>query len=254
MGSNRNGLRVGPSTGWLYAQGILSLVRQGALLREAGANSVEVCLDRVGGRTDSRRVRSLGRGGVFGAQSLVYRSLHLPDVNGQEPKHLALMARNLVALCDAAVAVIHPLKIGDDYPRRYYEEMVTAGVPLALENMDSRQSSGFKPEELEELMASVGCGFVLDVQHACERDSTMKYAADLLESLSGNLMHLHVSGETDSNIHSLVCKATNATRIVDFVGRVLSVKKVPLILEGKYKDAVELRQEIEFLAKELGLR
>ncbi|TSC91437.1 MAG: hypothetical protein CEN90_566 [Parcubacteria group bacterium Licking1014_17] len=128
--------------------------------------------------------------------------------------------------------------------------MISGGIPLAIENMDSRKDSGFNLSELEKLV-SIGCRFVLDVQHAYEHDHEMGYAADLLELLKNQLAHLHVSGETGDNIHSLVCKATNTRRIVEFVGRVLSVKNVPLILEGEYATSDELKQEIEFLKREL---
>ncbi len=242
-------LMIGPSTGWLYAKGIYSLRQQEAVLKQAGANSVEVCL--AGWDSNDKRMCSLTAEEPFDVQTFAYRSLHLPDVNGQNPEHQLAMAQNAVARCGAAVALTHPLKVGVDYPTEHYKMMIFGGVPLAVENMDSRKDSGFNPLELEKLVREVGCRFVLDVQHAYEHDHEMRYAGDLLESLKGQLTHLHVSGETEDNIHSLVCKATNAKRIVEFLGQVLSTKNVPLILEGEYTTPDELRREIEFLTKEL---
>ncbi len=250
MNPNRIRLMIGPSTGWLYANDIYSLFRQGTILKTAGANSVEICLG--GWERDDRRITSLKGSETFENQTFVYRSLHLPDVNDQEPEHQFVVAQELVVRCNTAVALTHPLKIKGDYPTEYYEKMISSGIPLAVENMDSRKDSGFKLEELEKLVIAVGCLFVLDVQHAYEHDPEMKYAGDLLESLKDKLAHLHVSGETDSSIHSLVCKATNAKKIVEFIGRMLSTKNVPLILEGEYTTSDELRQEIEFLTRELG--
>ncbi len=251
MNSNRTRLVIGPSTGWLYERDIYSLAQQETILTRAGANSVEIDLGTWG--SDDRRIISLTGGETFDAQSFVYRSLHLPDVNDQEPEHQLAMAQELVACCAATVALTHPLKVKGDYPTGHYERMISDGIPLAVENMDSMKDSGFKLEELEQLVKVVGCRFVLDVQHTYERDSEMKYARDLLESLKDSLAHLHVSGGAGSNIHSLVCRATNAARIVEFVGQVLSVKNVPMILEGEYTDSDELRQEIRFLTRELGL-
>lgn len=241
-------LMIGPSTGWMYAKEIYSLRQQESVLKQAGANIVEICL--AGWDSNDQRMLSLKSGEMFDVQTFTYRSLHLPNVNGQNPEHQLAMAQDAVASCGAVVALTHPLKVSGEYPTRHYEKMISGDVPLAIENMDSRKDSGFNLPELEELI-SLGCRFVFDVQHAYEHDHEMEYAGDLLESLKNQLTHLHVSGETSDNIHSLVCKAVNAGKIVEFVGRVLSVKNVPLILEGEYATPDELKQEIEFLTREL---
>jgi hypothetical protein len=243
-------LTIGPSTGWLYAREIFSLYQQETILKAAGANSVEICL--AGWNSDDRRTLSLKAGKSFDNQIFVHRSLHLPDVNNQGPaQHLAL-TKGAIAYCGVTVALTHPIKTDGNYPVKSYEMMISAGVPLALENMDSRKESGFNLAELERLVTSLGCGFVLDAQHAYEHDHSMRYASDLFELMKDHLVHLHVSGETKDNIHSLVHKATNAKEIIEFVGQVLIRKNVPLILEGKYTTSDELRQEIEFLKYELG--
>src|SRR3989344_804794 len=242
-------LMIGPSTGWLYEKEIYSLRQQEVVLKQAGANSVEIFL--ASWDSNDKKMLSLKVGEAFDVQTFTYRSLHLPDVNGQRPEYQLAMARDAVARCGAIVALTHPLKVDSDYPTEHYEKMISGGIPLAIENMDSRKDSGFDLAELERLVKIVGCRFVLDVQHAYEHDHEMRYAGDLLESLKGELVHLHVSGETSDNIHSRVCKAANVRRIVEFVGRVLSVKNVQLILEGEYATPDELRQEIEFLTKEL---
>lgn len=251
MNSIQTRLMIGPSTGWLYAKEIYSLIQQEIILKIAKANCVEICLSSWD--SNGERMLSLKAGETFDAQTFTYRSLHLADVNDQEPEQQLAIAQEAVARCGAAVALTHPLKIGVNYPVEYYEKMISGSIPLTIENMDSRKDSGFNPAELERLVKIIGCRFVLDVQHAFEHDSGMGYAGDLLESLRNELAHLHVSGETENNIHSLVCRARNAKMIVEFIGRALSVKNVPLILEGEYTNVDELRQEIEFLTKELSL-
>ncbi len=249
MNSAQARLMIGPSTGWLYARKIYSLTQQETILKVAGANSVEICL--ANWESKDKRTLSLKAGEIFDAQIFIYRSLHLPDVGEQEPERQLLIAQEAVVNCGAAVAVTHPLKAKGDYPVESYEKMITAGVPLAIENMDLDKDSGFDIRELEGL-TTIGCKFVLDVEHAYGRDPEMNYAGDLFESLKDQLVHLHVSGETDNNNHSLVYKATNAKRVVEFVGRALSIKNnIPLILEGEYSTSDELRKEIEFLTKEL---
>ncbi len=242
-------LVIGPSTGWLYAKEIFSLTQQAAFLKTTGANAVEVCLARW--ESEDKRMLSLKADRAFGAKTFIHRSLHLPDVCGLKPELQIATAKKAVALCGATTAVTHPLKVGGEYPVESYERMIAAGIPLAIENMDRRKDSGFNLAELEVLVASTRCKFVLDVQHAYEHDLGMKYATDLLESLKSHLTHLHVSGETKDNIHSLVHKATNTKTIVEFVGRVLAAKNVPLILEGEYTTFEEIKREIEFLTGEL---
>ncbi len=251
MNSMKTALVIGPSTGWLYGGGIYSLAKQEVILRAAGANSVEVC---VAGVDNDKRMLSLRGGEAFDTQSFPYRSVHLPDVNDRELDHQLAMAQEAVARCSAATALIHPLKMGGGYPMGQYERMVSGGVPLAIENMDADKDSGFELVELVELVTTLVLRFVLDVQHAYEHDPEMDYAGDLLESLRDQLTHLHVSGETENNNHSLVCRARNAKEIVEFVGLVLSVKNVPLILEGEYATPDDLRQEMDFLSRELDLR
>lgn len=251
MSFGRTKLLIGPSTGWLYAKEIYSLLQQEIILKTAGANSVEICL--AGWDSNDQRMLSLKTGETFDAQTFIYRSLHLPDVNGQELENQLVTAQEIIVRCGATIALTHPLKIGSDYPTEYYEKMIFGGIPLAVENMDSKKDSGFNISELERLVKVVGCRFVLDVQHAYEHDPGMKYASDLLESLKDQIAHLHISGEAENNIHSLVCKATNAKMIVEFVGRALSTKNIPLIIEGEYTTPDELQREIEFLTKELGL-
>lgn len=250
MNLTKSRLMIGPSTGWMYAKGIYSLHQQEKILKQTGANSVEICLLHSWDSND-KRILSLKEGEMFDAQTFFYRSLHLPEVNNQEPENQLAIAQEIVANCGVTVALTHPQKINGDYPMGNYEKMISGGIPLAIENMDSKKDSGFKLEELEKLVKTAGCRFVLDVQHAYEHDPEMKYADDLFKTLKGELAHLHVSGETSDNVHSLVYKATNTKRIVEFVGRTLSVKNIPLILEGEYSTPDELRQEIEFLTKEL---
>lgn len=253
MNSNQTGLMIGPSTGWLYVREIYSLSQQERILREAGANSVEMCLCLSRWNSDNRRIASLRGSEMFGVQSLMYRSLHLPDFSdSSEPENQVMMAKEFVVRHRVATALIHPIKVSGDYPMEYYQKMISSGVPLAVENMDIRKDSGFKLTDLERVVRNVGLRFVLDVQHAYEHDPEMQYANDLFESLEDTLVHLHVSGETADKTHSLVHRARNAEKILAFISRTFSKKNVPLILEGEYITSDELRQEIEFLTKELG--
>lgn len=239
---------IGPSTGWLYAKEMYSLRQQEAILKKAQANCFEIVVGECNG--NSKRMLSLKQGEQFD-RDFAYRSVHLFDVSDQQLDNQIRVAQEAITLCNASIAVSHIMKVNGEYPLNPCERMIAAGVPLAMENMDSRKDSGFLLADLVQIGRSLSCPFVLDVQHAYEHDHSMAYAQDLFQHLQEPLVHLHVSGQTPDNIHALVYKASNAKEIVEFVGYVLSRKVVPLILEGEYTNAGELSREIQFLKKEL---
>jgi uncharacterized protein (UPF0276 family) len=69
-------------------------------------------------------------------------------------------------------------------------------VPISIENMDIRKDSGYKVNELDKILNKHDVTFTLDIQHAYEHDSSMKYAWELVEMAGDHLQELHVSGET----------------------------------------------------------
>jgi hypothetical protein len=243
---------IGPSNGWLYVKKIYSLFQHKAILKKVGFSALEICFSSEWHSEDNRK-RMISLSSInesFDVQTLAHRSVHLPDIIGQETGQEISMAQKVVSCCRAAVALTHPLKSRGDYPIKSYETMIESGVPLAIENMDIRKDSGFDLKELEKLLTFVGC-FVLDVQHAFERDPTMEYAFDLFEMAKTRLAYLHVSGETPDRRHALTFQSRNCDQIVSFLGTIFSEIQVPIILEGEYSTAEELSQEINFLTKEL---
>jgi len=236
---------IGPSTGWLYASKIYTTKNQQAFFKSVGANAVEVFL----GITQDIRVNNLLRGETFDPEIFKYLSLHLPQLHLFKNK--ALILKKIKEIMDKQQikrTCIHPSKLSDED----YQLIIDSGIPLSLENMDCRTTT--IPEEFKELISAqkkFDCYFVLDVQHAYEHDSSMQYAQDLFEMMGPVLTHLHVSGETENQVHTRVCESNNRGDIVEFLNKNLPKKKVPLILEGKYQNVKELKDEIQFLKKEL---
>jgi hypothetical protein len=201
---------------------------------------------------NNRRALSLKQGEAFDVNHFKYRSFHFPVFDEKkETKNQLKMLRQLIVCQSLNTALVHPIKVNGDYPEEIYRAMVSGGIPLAIENMDSNKDSGFDIEELKSLVKSIGLGFVLDVQHAYEHDPKMEYAEDLFDAIKGSLMHLHLSGQKKGSIHSLVSESENAEKIIDFTKIVLEKKRLPLILEGIYQNTKGLKKEIEFLKKEL---
>jgi hypothetical protein len=253
-------LVIGPSTGWMYANGINSLIQQQAILRDAGVGAVEICLGSTLIDNNDVRVKSLLNGDRLDFARLPYTSLHLPDYQSEiDLNHQTIGAREIVANHSVSTMVIHPLRSGGEYPTVYYDllsRMTWKGVPfrLAIENMDGKKPDGFLIAELEHLMAVCDLDFVFDVQHAFEHDPYMRYAEDLFLAMRNKIAHLHVSGESEGSNHCLVHRSENRSAIIKFLGWVFSKIRVPIILEGKYKDAKDLIAEIEFIEKELGIQ
>lgn len=237
----KNKMIIGPSTGYLYMNGVLSVKNHNKILKEARANCFEINL----GPNLLERIRFLQAPEEFG--DFNYRALHLDyDSNLALEEQLALI-KDLVNRYKINTAVVHP----DVVTEEYYQKAVLHKIPLATENMDKAKTKGFLLSELEKIITTYQLGFVLDVQHAYEHDHEMRYAKDLFDLTLNSLTHLHVSGETEKNVHSLVHRAKNASKIIDFTSQILSKINVPIILEGEYKNSEELKKEIDFLKKEL---
>lgn len=248
-------LVIGPSTGWMYAAGINSLAAQEGILDKAGANAVEFCLGTGLAECDERVASVFAGGRCFARVShWPHKSLHLPDYNqSMGIVFQAEMAERIARIQNMQLMVIHPLKINGEYPVGYFLQLACVlGVGLAIENMDKNKPSGFSPHELVGLSTSCNLLFVLDVQHAYERDPSMSYARELLSALRHKLAYLHVSGESENSNHSLLCRASNTNAVVRFLCELFSVVNVPIVLEGEYQSAEDIAEEIAFLKKELG--
>lgn len=232
---------IGPSNGWLYAKNIFSLEKHAELLKRAKANAVELSLSN-----DNQKIKSLLSNEEIG--EFQYLSLHLLDYdNSQSELSQISLIKKVFERRRPTACLIHPLRI----PESYLEALASQGIPIVIENMDKDKDLGYCLEELEGLLQRFQIGFVLDVQHAYEHDSTMKYALDLFQMARDKLTYFHVSGETKDNHHVLVNKSENRKAITDFLSAAFSEIHAPIILEGEYTTADEVSQEINFLKSEL---
>lgn len=242
-------LQIGPSLGWLCAIGIYDTESQEAFIEKTEADIAEICMGNW--ETYAQRIPALSNKRAFIDTS--YLSLHFPDIDNTDIGKRVQEVRCLVNTHSVDMVLTHPQKKAGVYPLSAYEEMILAGVPLAVENMDAQKDSGYLLSDLEQITSDTQIYFVLDVQHAYEHDPTMIYAMDLFEMFRGRLSHLHVSGEMEGNNHCLVHRANNASRIIECLGCVLSDVQVPIIIEGQYSTPEELQEEIKFIKLELGI-
>jgi hypothetical protein len=244
-------LLIGASTGWLYYLGITSIAKQKEFLLQAGASAVEISLGEWSAFEE--RMATL-QGESFGFE---YQSLHLPTLRRHElPRKLVSDISEIISRHNIQTSVFHPLRIKtwpDD--RHYwldcYSLLNAPGWHPAIENTNRRNLDGRELSEIGALVRAFSFGWVLDVQHAFENGATISKLKAFLNDESSHLRHLHVSGQTKDKHHSLVFQADNKTRIIYLVNQAMTVKRVPIILEGMYTTPEELKTEIDFIRYKL---
>lgn len=146
----------------------------------------------------------------------------------------------LAYLCDElpiSGIVLHPDRIDD------FDMIDRLGLPFLLENMDIRKSYAIHPAQFKEFANRYQFGFVLDVQHAYEHDSSMKLAREFIETMGGRLKHMHVSGNNLSEIHVPVFQSDNKESILEILKLRIDVPKIfEGIILGDFQNVV--RQEL----------
>ena len=114
--------------------------------------------------------------------------------------------------------------------------------------MDRRKSYGTHPDQFRVLKRKYNFGFVLDVEHAYEHDSSMKLAREFVEVMGDRLKHMHVSGFRESEIHVPTYFAVNKKEITEVLKMGLSV---PKILEGILLEDIpnSIMEELEYIRR-----
>ncbi len=125
----------------------------------------------------------------------LFVSVHAPSKGG-ETDEITLVNEigGLPAWID--VIVVHPDTISD--PALYRP----LGRRLALENMDTRKSTGHTADDLHTYFAELPeARLCLDIAHARDVDPTLGVAEELLRRFSNRLSHVHVSSLNQAQHH-----------------------------------------------------
>ncbi len=214
---------IGFTTGSLY-QSTIPFDERIKLYRSLGADAIELSFATP---TELFAYR-LSEQAIKDIKNFKFVSIHAPSDEvkyGANPATQKIIER-LRFLCDKlpiAGIVLHPDVIDD------FEILDQSGLPFLLENMDRRKSYGTHPKQFQELKRKYGFGFVLDLEHAYEQDSSMQLAREFIDVMGDRLKHLHVSGCNESEIHVPACCAVNK----DAISKILKLNiNVPKILEG----------------------
>ncbi len=151
-----------------------------------------------------------------------YISVHAPSKGMEIPEpQLARLLAALPRWIDAIV--VHPDVIED--PQNY----AALGRRLVIENMDERKDDGRDASELASYFEALPqAGLCFDVAHAGSIDTTMAKGAEILDSFTGRLRHVHLSS-LDSNSHHVPLNPFDARRFSPLLDR---CRDVPWILEA----------------------
>ncbi|MBU1123649.1 hypothetical protein KJ652_03590 [Patescibacteria group bacterium] len=232
--------RLGISMGWVQGNKlILSADDCASFVKKFGLEAIEVNLSN----SEQERTDALLEGKSF-ADRFKFNSIHIDSrikvsEDGVVPHLDDIMA--LIKLHNPDRIVSHP---SDTDEKAYQIFSDRIGTPIAIENMSVAESSFEDFESLNSLSEKYGMQIVLDLQHACEvgfEKQDPSFAVSIAEKIinSGNLSHLHISGEIRKNggqvyPHVPVCMATNKDEISDLLSGILHklVFDTVIICEG----------------------
>ncbi len=176
-----------------------------------------------------------------------YVSIHAPfmgisygrnEDSEQAISRLAQICRDTNAKC----IVVHPDNVED------FSVLEESGLPFAIENMDSAKSKGKGMADFLDYSEKTKLGFVIDLQHAYENDSSMELAMGLLGIMGRRLAEIHISGQTGSSRHLLTYSSENRVMIEKALSK---CPAVPVICEGliEEKHAQKAARERDYLKR-----
>jgi len=174
-----------------------------------------------------------------------YVSIHAPSKeivygNTHETKLAFEKIKYLSGKIKIKGIVIHPSSVED------FSIFNEFNLPFLVENMDKMQEKFTNPQHFSELRENYNFGFVLDLQHAYEHDSSMKLCKELIEIMGNRLKELHVSGMNTKLHHALVHCSDNK----EAISSILKLKlNIPIILEGAFSEPLRenMKKELDYV-------
>lgn len=156
-----------------------------------------------------------------------------------------LVVNKIMALNDifyVSGVVFHPDIIDN------FDALELTPLPVLIENMDINKEFGISVEEIAMIKVRYNFGFVLDIQHAYEHDSSLALAREMTQVMGDRIRHLHVSGQNSSSRHAPVFEADNKQEICNLLKIMPSV---PVVLEGVLSGDVSVisKQEIAYVTE-----
>lgn len=219
-------VKIGLSSGWLYAQNKTDLSSQELFFKEVDGVELSVTHEN---RFDTY-TKEISHSD--------YLSFH---ISGNEQHFEKII--NLYSIHYPENVVIHP----DTATEQLISKYVNKNIPISIENTDKDSDSGYKINELEFILNKYNINLTVDVQHIYERDRTMEYGYELLNNFEDDIVELHVSGQSERTRHELIHKSDNKREICEFISKFYNKSSAPMIIEGKYENIDDLNKEYNLL-------
>jgi endonuclease IV len=239
-------MKVGFNSGCLRHCG-MNLVDTIKFVRELGSGAFELCFRGSDTLLDFELTGEL----IDLLSSFGHLSIHAPfapeeNLDYKNDEFTRKIISKLRELCDILPVegiVFHPTDVGD------FGFFDSLDLPILMENMDARKDSFKNLDNIRKLRDDYNFGFVLDIEHAFENDSSMKLTKNLIEVMGDRLEEVHLSGAkrsgiaaSESNNHCLVCDSEYRNGLFKFLGE---LKDIPIVLEGTTKEGKEDRLKDE---------
>jgi phosphopantetheinyl transferase (holo-ACP synthase) len=213
---------IGFSTGCLYREG-MSYEKMLNFYKSLGASAVELGFNRLKALNEFEPNQKI----VKALKPFDYVSIHAPFVEFtyKKDKKTDEVLDKLEVICKklpVKTVVMHPDVVRD------FSYLTNRNLPIAFENMDLKKTFGERIEDMREL-EKYGFGFVLDLQHAYENDSSMRIVNGLIRVMGNKIRQIHISGQTENESHIATHAADNKEAIIKALTK---SPKAPIICEG----------------------
>jgi len=232
---------IGFSTGCLYREG-MSYENMIRFYESVGASAIELGFNRLQTLKSFEPTKKV----ASALKGFEYVSIHAPFVDFKyiKDKKTAEVLAKLEAICEklpVKTVVMHPDVVRD------FSYLSSRDLPIAFENMDLGKNFGNKLEDIQKL-AKDGFGFVLDLQHAYENDSSMAVINGLIRVMGKRIRQIHISGQTSNENHIATYMANNKEEIVKVLTK---SPRVSIICEGVLVGNIEksAKKELKLIAE-----
>ncbi len=128
----------------------------------------------------------------------------------------------------------------DQLDIKLLEVLGRSGLPVCVENMDSRKLNFRDVESMEKLLNTYPFGLVLDLNHCYSNGENMDLVNEFWNRLEKRIKYFHLSGFT--TLHEPLYK-TRQRELVDFV----ESKDRPVVIESMLADRSEMEQEWHYI-------